>query len=120
MKKALMLMLILCLAVSGAWAEDLCQNGRDAREAMDYAKALEYFQQAADQGDAEGLRLIGTLYANGEGVEKDFNKALEYYQQAADQGNTKALVNLGNLYRSDNGPGKDIDKAMEYYNKCFA
>jgi outer membrane protein assembly factor BamD (BamD/ComL family) len=65
MKRALsiVLILILCFTTCGAWAEDLYQAGKDAYEAKDYDKALQYYEQAADQGNAEGLRGIGTLYA---------------------------------------------------------
>ena len=55
MKRALsiVLILILCFTTCGAWAEDLYQAGKDAYEAKDYDKALQYYQQAADQGNAE-------------------------------------------------------------------
>ena len=42
-------------------AEELCQAGLDAEDAEDYGKAMEYFQLAADLGNAEGLRFIGNL-----------------------------------------------------------
>ena len=38
----------------------------------DYAEAIKWYRKSADQGNAEGLRSIGNLYAEGEGVEKDF------------------------------------------------
>ena len=37
-------------------AEELLQAGKDAYKAKDYAKALEYYEQAAEQGSAEALR----------------------------------------------------------------
>ena len=65
-------------------AEELYQAGRDAYTAEDYEKALEYFQLAADLGNAKGLRAIGNLYFYGLGVELSTEKAIEYYQRAAD------------------------------------
>ena len=123
MKRALsiVLILILCFTTCGAWAEDLYQAGKDAYEAKDYDKALQYYEQAADQGNAEGLRGIGTFYAEGDGVEKDINKAMEYWQRAADQGDTKALINLGRLYAmaTEEGVPADFDKGLEYFQKAI-
>ena len=77
MKKMMLFILALCLgfAVIGGsafaetaqaeaqaaemTAEELLQAGQDAVKAEDYGKALEYYQLAADLGNAEGLRGIG-------------------------------------------------------------
>ena len=92
MKKTVMFVLVLCLcfaAFSPAFAEtavteapaaeELYQAGRDAVDAGDYGKAKEYFQLAADAGNAEGWRGIGNLYADGLRVEQSYEKAKEYY-----------------------------------------
>ncbi len=85
MKKTVLFVLVLCLcfaAFSPAFAEtavteapaaeELYQAGRDAVDAGDYGKAKEYFQLAADAGNAEGWRGIGNLYADGLGVEQSY------------------------------------------------
>ena len=101
MKKTLLFILALCLcftAFGAAFAEtaaaeartaekpaaemtaeELYQAGRDAINAEDYGKAMEYFQLAADAGNAEGWRGLGNMYADGLGVEPDYNRAMEYY-----------------------------------------
>ena len=76
-------------------AEELCQAGWDANDAGDYGKALEYYQMAADLGNAEAWRSIGYLYDYGLGVEQDYVRALEYYQRAAEQGIPNAIYNIG-------------------------
>ena len=60
-------------------AEELYQAGREAVNAEDYGRAMEYFQLAADAGNAEGWRGLGNMYADGLGVEPDYNRAMEYY-----------------------------------------
>ena len=52
MKRVLpfLLILALCFTTCGAWAENLYQAGKDAYEAKDYDKALQYYEQAAEQG----------------------------------------------------------------------
>lgn len=51
--------------------------------ARDYQKALEYYRQAAELNDADGLSSLGYMYANGWGVEQDNKTALKYYKEAA-------------------------------------
>jgi len=99
-------------------AEELCEAGWDAFDAEDYGKAMEFFQLAADAGNAEGLRGIGSLYANGLGVETDYVKAREYFHLAADQGNAKAFKTLGLLYQYGFGTEPDIGQAVEYYERA--
>lgn len=94
--------------------EELYQAGKAAHDAGDYAKAMEYYRRAADAGSVDGLRNIGNLYANGEGVEKNIDKALECYDRAAAQGDAKAFFNIGVIYQYDT---PDIGKAIEYYLK---
>ena len=82
MKRALILLLIVSLSIiafgtaafgeadlASMSAEALLQAGKDAEAAEDYGKAMEYYQQAADQGDAEAVWSIGALYYSGYGVE---------------------------------------------------
>ncbi|BCZ20033.1 hypothetical protein NHP190012_16750 (plasmid) [Helicobacter sp. NHP19-012] len=71
-----------------------------------YAKALEYFQKAADMGNADGYNNLGSMYANGTGVPQDYKKAMQYYQKAGDMGNASAYASLGFMYRD----GKSVAK----------
>ena len=95
-------------------AEELYQAGKAACDAADYGKAMEYFQLAADAGNAEGWRGLGNLYVNGQGVEMNLDKAREYYDLAAEQGDAKALYNIGALYLYDMGEKQDTGKAIQW------
>src|SRR5438477_311476 len=48
----------------------------------DEKKAVELYQQAANQGYAKAQHNLGVCYENGKGVAKDEKKAAELYQQA--------------------------------------
>ena len=50
---------------------------------LDYAKAMEWYEKAADLGNATAMDNIGWLYENGLGVERDLSKAQEWYDKAA-------------------------------------
>jgi TPR repeat protein len=56
----------------------------------DENKALELFEKAANQGNAEAQNDLGFLYC----MKEDTNKSLHYFQKAADQGNKLAQQNL--------------------------
>ena len=70
---------------------NLYANGQGV--AQDYAKAREWYEKAADKGDAGAMVSLGLLYANGQGVPQDYAKAREnyvkaheWYEKAAAQG----------------------------------
>ena len=52
---------------------------------QDYAKALEWFQKAAEQGYATAQNNLGSMYYNGQGVKVNYAKAAEWFQKAAQQ-----------------------------------
>ena len=58
----------------------------------DLVCAVEWYQRAADQGDASAQFNLGWCYQHGEGVEKNLVLALKWYQSTADQGNEGAAT----------------------------
>ena len=69
--------------------------------------AVRWFTEAAEQGDLESQNYLGTLYASGQGVEKDYEAALLWLRQAADKGYAKAQANLAVMYSEGHGVEKD-------------
>ena len=84
----------------------------------DYAKAREYFEQAAAKGNTKALINMGYLYSYGLGVALDYIKAREYFEQAAAKGSVMAANNLGWLYEHGYGVVRDYAKAREYYEQA--
>ena len=91
-------------------------NGRGVEQ--DYAKAVEWYRKAAEQGHACAQCNLGQCYYNGEGVEQDYVKAVEWYRKAADQGDAQAQCNLGECYHSGRGVDQGYAKAVEWYRKA--
>ncbi|CAB4474109.1 unnamed protein product [Rhizophagus irregularis] len=85
---------------------------------VDKQKAFEFYQKAADLGNASGMSELGRCYAYGIGTDIDKKKAFVLCQKAADLGNVDAIYGLGHCYT--NGIGTDIDKkrAFELYQKA--
>ena len=74
------------------------------------AKALEFWQRAAELGNASSHYNIGIAYYNGRGVERDEKKAMHYFELAAMGGDTDARHNLGVL----EGLAGNIDRALKH------
>lgn len=62
-----------------------------------YELAFTKLLSVADSGNAEAQCMIGTLYQNGLGIERDSNKAAYWYEQSSEQGYAVATNNLAGL-----------------------
>ena len=77
----------------------------DYREGVpqDYAEAVRWLRLAAEQGDAAGQCLLGTMYRHGKGVPQDDTEAARWLRLAAQQGDRSAQYFLDLM--SDEGKG---------------
>ena len=65
-------------------------------------KAVEYYKRAANKGEVISCLNLGTMYALGDGVEKDMSKAFFYWKISSDKGCVHAMYTLGiNLLQSE-------------------
>lgn len=61
----------------------------------DYKEAFRYLSTAAEYGEPEALYLVGAMYYDGKGVEKNEDKAWAYYEKAAELGQTDSQMLTG-------------------------
>lgn len=92
-------------------------NGTDG-VTKDYAKALELYLQAAEQGYSWAQTRVGYMYDLGMGTPEDNVKALSWYTKAAEQGDLIAQSNLGFLYENGEGVTRDYALAALWYQKA--
>ena len=90
-------LLFLCLSASAQTTEELKTKGAEYYLAGDYTKAVEYFQKAAEQGDAIAQYFHGGCYKYGQGVTQNYPEAVKWFQKAAAQGHSKAIDVLKQL-----------------------
>lgn len=64
-------------------------------------------QERAEAGDPESLHILGTLYENGEGVERDMERAADLFRQAADQGLAASKFRYGLMLLDGRGVERD-------------
>lgn len=112
-------------AVQGAMAQSPVSLANMARMyyngqgvAVDYAKALYLYRQAALQGHAASMIAAGSMYENGLGTKPDYAAAMQWYRKAAEQGYASAQQAVGDLYRLGKGVGKDEAEAAKWYEKA--
>lgn len=85
---------------------------------QDYAKAMEWYQKAAEQGSSAAQNNIGVMYQRGEGVNRDYVQAYRWFKAAAEAGNVDGQHNLGDLYQRGFGVPQDFSQAVIWYTKA--
>jgi TPR repeat protein len=74
--------------------------------------AVRYYRAAAEQGYADGEFGLASMYAKGEGIEKDYDAAVSLFERAAAQGHYRAIGILRRAYENGElGLAVDAEKA---------
>lgn len=82
----------------------------------DQPMALQYFNQAANLGDPQGMCGAAAMYLKGEGTPTNVTKAVELYEKAAERNaSIRAYNGLGYLYFFGSQVPKNETKAFEYF-----
>ena len=95
--------------------EALYQLGLYYAEKADLAKAIKYYQRAAELNNTEAALELYYIYGEGFGVEQDEDKALFFLKKAAESGNQEVLDELAAMALS--GQGNMDAKEAEYWIK---
>jgi uncharacterized protein len=94
---------------------DPIRDGAAAYKRGDYETALRLLRPLAEQGDAAGQFLLGRMYFNGHGVQKDYFEAARWHRRSADQGDVRAISALGSMYENSQGVRQDYTEAARLY-----
>ncbi len=87
--------------VAAPSAETFSPTMDDARKALGeghYASAYFWYKELAEKGDAEAAYMLGRMYHQGMGINRDLPKALMWYQRAADAGHAAGQAGVGYMY----------------------
>ena len=118
--KAIFAAIILVLSFAAPVAAEPFVDAGAAFRRGDYATALRMLLPLADQGVADAQRLLGAMYAFGDGVPQDYAEAAKWYRKAADQGDARAQYNLGEMYAEGRGVPQDFVLAHKWLNLSAA
>ena len=91
-------------------AADDGPNGRS-----DPSLAYRYYQEAAEQGDADAELNLGLMNDSGVGTLADAGQAALWYARAAAHGQGRASFNLGQLYEAGEGVPQDRMLAAAWF-----
>ncbi len=89
--------------------------GKSYQDEQAYADARRWYRTAADKGSAEGMRLLGLLYYNSQGVSQDYVAAVKLFRAAAAKGNAVAMWNLGMMHMSGRGTPQSDGDAFKWF-----
>lgn len=99
--------------------EDALNRGYTAFGRKDYATAMTWFRNAADQGNAAAQFAICLMYSRDDvGLRKDFDTARTWCRKAADQGYARAQTKIATMYSNGEGVQTDNGTAMTWFRKA--
>lgn len=81
--------LVLALLATPAWGQSL-DDGTRALASGRFGEAVRHLGPLAQQGNPDAQYLVGTMYANGDGLPQDVPRAERLFRAAAVQGHARA------------------------------
>lgn len=84
--------------------------------APDTKKAMEYFNDAAEQGNPVAQRNFAIVLENI--PNRNMDRVIELYEKAAGSGDAYAMNNLGVCYLTGDGVKTDVKQAVKYFDKA--
>lgn len=119
-KKILTIVFLLALTAFPACSsdEDDFRDGLEARDLGNHKTALEKLRPLGKHGFARAQKILGNMYAKGQGVPKDYVEAVRWFRLAAEQGHVKAQYNLGLMHVKGWGVPKDYGEAGKWWRKA--
>ena len=94
------------------------EEANDAYREKAFAKAAELWRPLAEKGDAAAQYSLGTLYAEGKGVEQNDATAFLWFQRAANQGHAAAQYNVGASYAAGAGVAQSDASAAKWFQRA--
>jgi uncharacterized protein len=87
---------------------------------MDYQKAYDYFQKAANLGDSQSVYAIGYMHYKGLGCTQDYALAARLFAQGACGGRDNSMYFYGLAWRNGYGLPQNEDSAQYWLKKAAA
>ena len=84
----------------------------------DFAQAIKWFTEAAEQGYAPAQYKLGVMLSFGQGTQQDIAAAVQWFYRAAQQGYPAAQYSLGVMYATGQGVQTDLSAAAEWYTRA--
>lgn len=102
------------------WTPDVLEKGLTAYETGDFKQAFNCFNAGDVAGDPQSSFVLGALYLNGLGVERNVEKAENLYIKSAKNGYVPAMTTLAFLYAGGDLIPQNIEAAYTYMAEAAA
>ena len=89
-------------------------------ENQDKEKAIEWFENSADNGNKFAMFSLANIYYYGNGTDVDYFKAFDYYKQSAEKGCVHSYYRLGYMYRNGMGCVKNTKESDVWFAKMIS
>ena len=101
-------------------SEDLStlEAGRIAYMQGKFDESMRIWTPLAENGDPEAQVWVGSLFANGDGVDVSAEIAFSWYLRSAEGGNAQAQANIGAMYAMGKGIDQDMEKAVRWMRRA--
>ena len=110
---------LLYKSADGGYAAAQAKLGYILDQAEENDKAFVWFLKAAEQGNSDGQYGLGSMYAKGDGVEKDFSEAIIWIKKAAEQGHVLAMRTYATaLEKGELGISSDEEETVKWLKKA--
>ena len=90
--------LFLCVVFPFVSNADQLEDAKAAIQNEDFTKSYELLLPLGEENNAVAQFLLGSLYINGQGVEKDDTKGLSWIMKSARQGYDQARLRALSIY----------------------
>jgi uncharacterized protein len=84
------------------------------------AESCNWWEAAAQQGDAVGANNVGRCFEIGNGRGKSESNAAIWYRRAADSGNAYGMYNLGLAYEYGRGVAQSFATAADWFRRALS
>ncbi len=107
---------ILALSLSGGVAgAGPLEDGIAAYEAREFEAAVGLWRPLAEGGDVEAQFLLGFVFGEGQGVEKNPVEAVRWFGLAGQQGHAPSQNRLGLIFAIGDGVEEDEVEAVKWF-----
>ena len=89
-------------------------------ENQDMGKAIEWFENSAENGNKFAMFSLANIYYYGNGTDVDYFKAFNYYKESADKGCTHSYYRLGYMFRNGMGCVKNTKESDVWFAKMIS
>lgn len=101
------------LLVDNPFLDRIDDGARNAVKKEDYGLAHRILRPLAEQGDVDAQVLLGALYDDGCGTDRNVAESVKFYKLASDQSHSVGQLLLAWCYRDGDEVRKDWDKMLE-------